>query len=54
MLISKTLGDVEEMLPAEIFQRIHHSTGQYYIHFSIPTNRWWLCSVKKRRKTFSE
>lgn len=26
MLISKTLGDVVELLPPEIFQRIHHST----------------------------
>ena len=26
MLISKTLGDVEELLPPEIFQRVHHST----------------------------
>ncbi len=26
MLISRTLGDVEELLPAEIFQRVHHST----------------------------
>src|SRR6476660_8990190 len=26
LLISKTLGDVEEMLPPEIFIRIHHST----------------------------
>lgn len=26
MLISRTLGDVEEMLPPEIFLRIHHST----------------------------
>lgn len=26
MLISKALGDVEELLPAELFQRIHHST----------------------------
>ena len=25
-LVSKTLGDVEEMLPSDIFQRIHHST----------------------------
>lgn len=25
-LVSKTLGDIEEMLPANIFQRIHHST----------------------------
>lgn len=26
MLVSRTLGDVEEMLPSEIFVRIHHST----------------------------
>ena len=26
LLISKTLGDIEEMLPHEIFIRIHHST----------------------------
>jgi two-component system LytT family response regulator len=26
MLISRTLGDVEELLPSEMFQRIHHST----------------------------
>ena len=26
MLISRTLGDVEELLPIEMFQRIHHST----------------------------
>ena len=26
MLISKALGDVEELLPKELFQRIHHST----------------------------
>ena len=26
MLISRTLGDVEELLPPELFQRIHHST----------------------------
>ena len=26
VLISKTLGDIEEILPAEIFIRIHHST----------------------------
>lgn len=25
MLVSKSLGDVEELLPPEIFQRIHHS-----------------------------
>lgn len=26
MLISRTLGDVEELLPSDIFHRIHHST----------------------------
>ena len=26
MLISKALGDIEELLPPEMFQRIHHST----------------------------
>ena len=26
MLISRTLGDVEELLSPEMFQRIHHST----------------------------
>ena len=26
MLISRTLGDIEEILPSEIFLRIHHST----------------------------
>jgi two-component system, LytTR family, response regulator len=26
LLISRTLGDIEEMLPSEIFIRIHHST----------------------------
>jgi two-component system, LytTR family, response regulator len=26
MLVSKAIGDVEELLPTEIFQRIHHST----------------------------
>ncbi len=26
LLISRTLGDIEEMLPTEIFIRIHHST----------------------------
>ncbi|MFZ1261345.1 MAG: LytTR family DNA-binding domain-containing protein, partial [Chitinophagaceae bacterium] len=25
-LISRTLGDVEELLPGELFHRIHHST----------------------------
>ncbi|TKK69316.1 response regulator transcription factor [Ilyomonas limi] len=34
MLVSKTLGDVEEMLPADIFQRIHHSIVVNLEHIS--------------------
>jgi two-component system, LytTR family, response regulator len=26
ILVSKTLGDIEELLPSDLFQRIHHST----------------------------
>ncbi len=26
ILVSKTLGDIEELLPVDLFQRIHHST----------------------------
>ena len=26
ILVSKTLGDIEELLPVDMFQRIHHST----------------------------
>lgn len=36
LVISKTLSDIEEMLPAEQFQRIHHSTLvnlQHITHF---------------------
>ncbi len=36
MLISRTLGDIEELLPSDIFQRIHHSTLvnlQYILQF---------------------
>ena len=36
ILVSKTLGDIEELLPADIFQRIHHSTVvnlNYVTHF---------------------
>ena len=36
MLISKTLGDIEELLPRAIFERIHHSTVvnlNYVTHF---------------------
>jgi two-component system, LytTR family, response regulator len=36
VLVSRTLGDIEELLPAHLFQRIHHSTVvnlQYVTHF---------------------
>jgi two-component system LytT family response regulator len=36
ILVSKTLGDIEELLPHDIFQRIHHSTVinlNYVTHF---------------------
>ncbi len=34
--MSKTLGDIEELLPPDLFQRIHHSTVvnlDYVTHF---------------------
>jgi len=36
ILVSKTLGDIEELLPTDIFQRIHHSSVvnlNYVTHF---------------------
>ena len=36
ILVSKSLGDIEELLPPDIFQRIHHSTVvnlHYITHF---------------------
>jgi two-component system LytT family response regulator len=36
ILVSKSLGDIEELLPTDIFQRIHHSTVvnlHYITHF---------------------
>jgi two-component system LytT family response regulator len=36
VVVSKTLGDIEELLPTDIFQRIHHSTVvnlDYVTHF---------------------
>jgi len=36
ILVSKTLGDIEELLPSDIFQRVHHSTVvnlNYVTHF---------------------
>jgi len=36
ILVSKTLGDIEELLPTDIFQRVHHSTVvnlNYVTHF---------------------
>jgi two-component system LytT family response regulator len=40
MLISRSLGDVEELLPPELFQRIHHSTmiNMNYIHQFLRTD----------------
>ena len=35
MLISRTLGDVEELLPPELFQRIHHFKAIHPGHFYI-------------------
>ena len=36
ILVSRTLGDIEELLPSDLFMRIHHSTVvnlQYVTHF---------------------
>jgi two-component system LytT family response regulator len=36
IVVSKTLGDIEELLPTDLFQRIHHSTVvnlDYVTHF---------------------
>lgn len=36
ILVSRTLGDIEELLPTDIFQRVHHSTVvnlNYVTHF---------------------
>jgi len=36
ILVSKTLGDIEELLPPDLFQRIHHSSVvnlTYVTHF---------------------
>ena len=36
MLVSKSLGEIEELLPVDLFQRIHHSTIvnlNYVTHF---------------------
>lgn len=36
ILVSKTLGDIEELLPKDLFQRVHHSTVvnlQFVTHF---------------------
>ena len=51
LLISRTLGDIHEILPAEIFVRIHHSTIvnlNAVTHYS--QNRWRLCCYEYRRK----
>src|SRR5258705_3375030 len=44
MLISRTLGDVEEFLPPEMFQRTHHSTvsNVTYISQSLRTDAGYV------------
>jgi two-component system LytT family response regulator len=59
VLISRSLGEIEELLPTEIFQRIHHSTivNVNYIAQFIRTDGGYLIlktgekiSVSKTRK----
>jgi len=59
MLISRSLGEIEELLPTEIFLRIHHSTivNVYYIAQFFRTDGGYLIlktgekiSVSKTRK----
>ena len=59
MLISRTLGDVEELLPPEMFQRIHHSSlvNVEYISQFLRTDggyvvlkNWEKLSVSKAKK----
>jgi two-component system, LytTR family, response regulator len=51
MLISRTLGDVEEMLPPEIFLRIHHSTIvnlNAITHYSRTDGGYVVISTKEK------
>lgn len=59
LLISRSLGEIEELLPSEIFQRIHHSTVVNVNHISqfLRTDGGYLVlktgeriSVSKTRK----
>lgn len=61
ILVSRSLGDIEELLPADIFQRIHHSTVvnlQFITHF-VRTDGGYVklqtgeqLSVSKSKKEF--
>lgn len=45
LVISKTLSDIEEMLPETPFQRIHHSSlVNLFTCYAFYKIRRWLCS----------
>jgi two-component system LytT family response regulator len=51
LLISRTLGDIEEILPAEIFLRIHHSTIvnlNAITHYSRTDGGYVVISTKEK------
>jgi two-component system LytT family response regulator len=51
LLISRTLGDIEEMLPSEIFLRIHHSTIvnlNAITHYSRTDGGYVIISTKEK------
>lgn len=51
MIISRTLGDIEEMLPSEIFIRIHHSTIvnlNAIIHYSRTDGGYVVITTKEK------
>ena len=53
ILVSKTLGDIEELLPGDVFQRIHHSTVvniNYVTHFC--SFRWRICKASNGGTTY--
>jgi two-component system LytT family response regulator len=51
LLISRTLGDIEEMLPAEMFIRIHHSTivnANCITHYSRTDGGYVVINTKEK------
>jgi two-component system LytT family response regulator len=51
LIISRTLGDIEEMLPSEIFLRIHHSTIvnlNAVTHYSRSDGGYVVISTKEK------